>query len=151
MFVKNDYNPITVALRIKSALKTKKMTQKELFTALGMAINTLDNYKKSMPKSDNLAWIADYLDCSVDYLLGRSDNPNISTESYIGGDNNGVQAIKNGTVTIRQSAERNHNCNEIEAILEKLSRADQLRAIADMIELLEEKYGKGRGYSNENN
>ena len=29
----------------------------------------------SMPKADNLAKIADYLDCSVDYLLGRTDNP----------------------------------------------------------------------------
>lgn len=27
-----------------------------------------------MPKSDNLAKIADYLDCSVDYLLGRTDD-----------------------------------------------------------------------------
>ena len=30
----------------------------------------------SMPKADNLAKIADYLDCSVDYLLGRTDDPN---------------------------------------------------------------------------
>ena len=30
----------------------------------------------STPKSENLAKIADYLDCSVDYLLGRTDNPN---------------------------------------------------------------------------
>ena len=26
----------------------------------------------------NLARIADYLDCSVDYLLGRTDNPEIN-------------------------------------------------------------------------
>jgi hypothetical protein len=29
----------------------------------------------SMPKADNIARIPDYLDCSVDYLLGRTDNP----------------------------------------------------------------------------
>lgn len=33
------------------------------------------NLKTSMPKADTLAKIADYLDCSVDYLLGRTDNP----------------------------------------------------------------------------
>ena len=76
MFVKNDYNPTAVALRIKAVLKAKKTTQKELFTSLGMAVNTLNNYKTSMPKADNLAKIADYLDCSVDYLLGRTDDPN---------------------------------------------------------------------------
>ena len=27
---------------------------------------------------DSLARIADYLDCSVDYLLGRTDNPEIN-------------------------------------------------------------------------
>ena len=30
-----------------------------------------------MPKSDSLAKIADYLNCSVDYLLGRTENPDI--------------------------------------------------------------------------
>lgn len=138
--------------RVKSLCKNKKINMEQMLIECSLGVNAIRqiNDTKGMA-SFSLAKIADYLDCSVDYLLGRSDNPNISTESYIGGDNNGVQAIKNGTVTIRQSAERNHNCNEIEAILEKLSRADQLRAIADMIELLEEKYGKGRGYSNENN
>lgn len=33
--------------------------------------------KTSMPKADNLAKIADYLDCSVDYLLGRTDIPQV--------------------------------------------------------------------------
>ena len=30
----------------------------------------------SIPKGDILVKIADYFDCSVDYLLGRTDNPN---------------------------------------------------------------------------
>lgn len=30
----------------------------------------------SWPQANNLARIADYLDCSVDYLLGRTDDPN---------------------------------------------------------------------------
>ncbi len=32
----------------------------------------------STPKSENLAKIADCLDCSVDYLLGRTDNPEVN-------------------------------------------------------------------------
>ncbi|MGI6014596.1 MAG: helix-turn-helix domain-containing protein [Oscillospiraceae bacterium] len=38
--------------------------------------NTLSSmYKGSMLKADSLARIADYLDCSVDYLLGRVESP----------------------------------------------------------------------------
>ena len=120
MFVKNNYNPTTVAMRIKTMLKSNKKTQKELFTAIGMAVNTLDNYKKSMPKSDNLAFIADYLGCSVDYLLGRTDNPNISAEAYIGGDNNGVQAIKSGDVIFNSNTEKQ---DEMETELLKAFRS----------------------------
>ncbi len=32
----------------------------------------------SMPKADYLAKIADYLDCSIDYLMGHTDNPDIN-------------------------------------------------------------------------
>lgn len=125
-------------------IEKKGLSASKVSADTGISTGNISDWKKgrSMPTAIKLDILANYLDCSVDYLLGRTDNPNILTESYIGGDNNGVQAIKNGTVTIRQSTERNHNCNEIEAILDKLSRADQLRAIADMIELLEEKYQK---------
>ena len=91
-----------------------------MFTAIGMAVNTLDNYKKSMPKSDNLAFIAGYLGCSVDYLLGRTDNPNISAEAYIGGANNGVQAIKSGDITFNNNTEKQ---DEMETELLKAFRS----------------------------
>ena len=54
----------------------------------------MSNMKTSMPKSDNLAKIADYLDCSVDYLLGRVDTPNgtysINNNTNISGTQNNV-------------------------------------------------------------
>lgn len=46
-----------------------------MFIEIGIGKNTMANLKTSMPKADTLAKIADYLDCSVDYLLGRTDNP----------------------------------------------------------------------------
>lgn len=135
MFVKNDYNPITVALRIKSVLKTKKMTQKELFTALGMAINTLDNYKKSMPKSDNLAWIADYLDCSVDYLLGRTDNPNINGNSVIQSSN-----IVNGNngdhspLTVTETEQQDEMTKELVKAFQSMSFTDKMEIMNAVLE-----------------
>ena len=46
-----------------------------MLSDLNMGPNTMSNFKTSMPKADTLARIADYLDCSVDYLLGRTDDP----------------------------------------------------------------------------
>ena len=41
----------------------------------------MSNLKTSFPQSDSIAKIADYLDCSVDYLLGRTDNPQAHVKS----------------------------------------------------------------------
>lgn len=70
------YNSNNVAENIKSLAKDKNITLKTLLNDVGLGFNTMSNMKTSMPKADNLAKIADYLDCSVDYLLGRTDNPN---------------------------------------------------------------------------
>lgn len=51
-----------------------------MFFTIGLGQNTMANLKTSMPKADNLAKIADYLNCSVDYLLSRTDNPEINSE-----------------------------------------------------------------------
>ena len=50
---------------------------KKLLEDIGLNKNSIATMKQYMPRSDSLAKIADYLDCSVDYLLGRVDNPNI--------------------------------------------------------------------------
>lgn len=72
------YNSFDVSVRIKELAKSKKITMKKLLADIGLGYNTMTTYRTSMPKADNLAKIADYLDCSVDYLLGRTDNPNIN-------------------------------------------------------------------------
>ena len=44
---------------------------------LGISSGVITKWKNGgIPNGDTLAKIADYLDCSVDYLLGRTDNPN---------------------------------------------------------------------------
>lgn len=72
------YNSQDVSKIIKDLAKSKNVTVKKLLEDVGLGFNTMSNMKTSMPKADNLAKIADYLDCSVDYLLGRTDNPEIN-------------------------------------------------------------------------
>lgn len=68
-----------IAGRIKLQARFKKITVKELLSACGLNINTLSEFAKGKHISCiSLARIADYLDCSVDYLLGRTDNPEVN-------------------------------------------------------------------------
>ena len=127
------YNSPYVANNIKEYSKSKKIPLKTILESCNLGSNTLHG---KVIAYDSLAKIADFLNCSVDYLLGRTDNPNIgNTEAYIGGDNHGVQAVRNGTVIIGDSAEQ-----EIISLLSKLSPAERHRAIADIIDLLNENY-----------
>lgn len=80
MYISND-----IAERIKEVAKQRKVSVKQLLSDIGLGFNTMSNMKVSMPKADNLARIADYLDCSVDYLLGRTTVKNTNdpeTQKY---------------------------------------------------------------------
>ena len=72
------YNSSRVADTIKALAKSKNISLRGMFLEIGLGVNTMSNMKTSMPKADNLARIADYLDCSVDYLLGRTDCPEVA-------------------------------------------------------------------------
>lgn len=71
MYISKD-----ISARIKSLAKHQKVSIKDMLASCGLGINTLANMNSGrMPLVDNIAKIADYLDCSVDYLLGRTDDP----------------------------------------------------------------------------
>ena len=46
--------------------------------AIGMSSATATKWKNgAIPNGEALIKIADYLDCSIDYLMGRTDNPKL--------------------------------------------------------------------------
>ncbi len=65
--------------RIKQLSKKKKIKMEDILSSCNLGVNAIRqiNDTKGMA-SFSLAKIADYLDCSVDYLLGRTDNPEIN-------------------------------------------------------------------------
>lgn len=77
------YNSQEIADRIKSLAKNKHISYKTMLKEIGLGEQTLQNMKSSIPKADNLAKIADYLKCSVDYLLGRTDEVSLNQGSFI--------------------------------------------------------------------
>lgn len=73
------YESTTLADRIKATAKKKGIPLKAMLEELGLGSNTISHMRHGkMPASDTLARISDYLGCSVDYLLGRTDNPEIN-------------------------------------------------------------------------
>ena len=72
------YEATIIAERIKQLLKAKKTPASKMLIECNInkdALNTMHS-KGYLPRLDAIARIADYLDVSVDYLLGRTDNPN---------------------------------------------------------------------------
>lgn len=73
------YNSQNIANRIKSRAKQQGKSLGAVLSACGLGINTVSKINKGADiLTLNFARIADYLDCSVDYLLGRTDNPEIN-------------------------------------------------------------------------
>lgn len=67
-------------MRLKEVRKLKKISQLKLAMDLNMNQNTISRYEtgEREPGINELIKIADYFNISVDYLLGRTDNPKIN-------------------------------------------------------------------------
>ena len=71
------YTSQDLAIRIKAIAKERNTVIKDMLAELSLGSNTMSAlYHGKSIAFDSLAKIADYLDCSVDYLLGRVDTPN---------------------------------------------------------------------------
>lgn len=75
--------------RLKLLRNERGMTQEDLANALGLPSSTIRRYESSEagnPKNERLQLIADYFDCTVDYLLERTDNKRSQTKHKINKD-----------------------------------------------------------------
>lgn len=66
-----------IAETIKFLCKSKNITVSFLLAKCEITKSFIYDLEKrnTSPSVDKISKIADYLDCSVDYLLGRTDNP----------------------------------------------------------------------------
>lgn len=68
---------VPFAIRLKEARKRKKLKQREMAEYLGITSRSYQQYEggKRRPDYETLVAIADYLDVTLDYLFGRTDEP----------------------------------------------------------------------------
>ena len=71
----SEKNVVKVPILMK--ILEKRGMANQISKATGISTGNISDWKsgKSAPNLEAIAKIADYLDCSVDYLLGRPDNP----------------------------------------------------------------------------
>lgn len=63
--------------RLKSLRIQKGVTQKTIAEGIGVAPASLQRFEYGTvkPKLDTVARLADFFNVSIDYLVGRTDNP----------------------------------------------------------------------------
>ena len=63
--------------RLKKLRAEKNVTQQKVADVLGVTVGNVQKfeYGTARPKLDNVIKIADFFDVSLDYLVGRTDNP----------------------------------------------------------------------------
>ena len=68
---------MTFPERLKELRFSRNLTQKEIADSVGMAPVAYQRYEYGTrePAYQKLIALADYFDVSLDYLLGRSDDP----------------------------------------------------------------------------
>lgn len=133
---KDEYIEVLIK-NIEYACSIAKVTPNKLGIESGLGKDIVANLKKgSMLSADKLAEVANYLNVSVDYLLGRVGNPDeikMPTGDYmiIGRDNNGT-AMLNSSSQIA--------LGEMEA---ELLKAFQSLSFTDKIDVLNYIINKG--------
>ncbi len=111
----NNSQEIAHLIRVQTS--NKKINISQMFASIGLGKNTLSNLDNgSMLKADSLGKIADYLGCSVDYLLGRTQNPQSMSNNHINavdiqGDN--VQTIGGSEIISRRDKELLQKINSL--------------------------------------
>lgn len=68
---------VPFAARLQESRNRKNLKQKEVAAHLEIAVRSYQNYEggQRQPDFDTLVAIADYLEVTTDYLLGRTDAP----------------------------------------------------------------------------
>ena len=64
-------------MKLHELRKARGITQKQLAEALGVTIRTITNYENGTrePNIATLITLARFFECSIDYLVGATDDP----------------------------------------------------------------------------
>ena len=130
-----------IADLIRVLVKKREFSVSKMLTEIGLGKNVMSHLDNgSMIKADSLGKIADYLDVPVDYLLGRTNEPQINrtvTNNYIIEAENslvgGSITIKNG-ITSGESSDSDELTSEMSRLFSALTVQEKISLIQSLYE-----------------
>lgn len=101
---------MTVSQRILEIMENKHIKQKTLADYTGISTSAISDWKKkgTNPSVDKIVAISECLGVSVDYLLGRVDEPNTTINS------------------VQEYATQNESCSDSKALKEQNINLDEM-------------------------
>lgn len=94
-------NTQIIAERIKAVSQSRGISVKKVLSDCEVDKNIVNKLASGKDTStQTIVKIANYLECSADYLLGRIDNPTVTGGTYIRNNNHNVNQAINGDVNI---------------------------------------------------
>lgn len=113
---------MTVFERIKKLASNQGKGVSKVATDLGFSENLFYRWKTSEPKARDLQKVADYFDVSVDYLLGRTENP-----SQIGETDEGFLRLNMSDLTPEEREEVEKDVDDIyQLALQKIKKRREM-------------------------
>lgn len=72
-------------MRLRELRKSRNLTLKDIGSVLNVSESAVSQYENNKREMDNtsLTTLADYFDVTVDYLLGRTDSPDLAIPKEI--------------------------------------------------------------------
>jgi len=134
------YNSHDLAISIKSIAKEKKVVIKNMLESCELSSNTMSSlYHGKSIAFDSVAKIADYLGVSVDYLLGRTDEPHtVKGHSIRTGDIGDNSNNNNNSINISKQEETDgidETTLELITVFKKLELGDKAKVMSLIAEL----------------
>lgn len=73
-----------IAERLRNFREQLGLSQRKIAEKIGITQTSVYRYENDLadPSTESLLWYADYFDVSLDYIFGRTDNPQGKTFDY---------------------------------------------------------------------
>lgn len=113
-------------------IENQGLSASKVSAETGISTGNISDWKKgrSMPTAQKLDILAEYFNCSVDYLLGRTDNPQIAGDIHISSDNGSVSNIgDNANITVSGNNDVDKTTKEFTAIFSSLDLEDRFEVM----------------------
>jgi transcriptional regulator with XRE-family HTH domain len=114
--------------RIKELAKKQGLSLNQLEEKLGYSKNTLYSLKRQKVSTDRLQEIADFFQVSLDYLLGRTNNPNIANDQekfYFEGQEVDVEELAGTAMRFNGKPLTDKDKKSIQSIIEAFLRSQE--------------------------